>query len=65
MDSKTIRKALRGAIDLDLDNAQKNLKFSIEEHARVFKLIAPNLASVLVALGKLDDQEQKAQAEAN
>lgn len=63
MDIKLLQKALRGAVTLDIKNAEKELKMNYEEHARALKVLSPNLSKFILALGKLNID--KIQAEMN
>ena len=63
MDIKLLQKALKGAIQLDIENAEKNLKLDYQQHVRALRLLSPNIAKFLLALGNLN--MDKIQAEMN
>jgi|5_EtaG_2_1085323.scaffolds.fasta_scaffold19675_4 hypothetical protein len=63
MDVKTLQQAINVAIKLDLKDAKANLDLNTQQHARAFGMLSPNLAKVLVAIGKLN--VDKIQAEMN
>lgn len=63
MDVKTLQQAINVAIKLDLKDAKANLDLTVQQHARAFSMLSPNLAKVLVAIGKLN--VDKMQAEMN
>ena len=63
MDVKTLQQAINVAIKLDLKDAKANLDLTAQQHARAFSMLSPNLAKVLVAIGKLN--VDKMQAEMN
>jgi len=62
MDIKLLQKALRGAIKLDIENADKNLKMNATEHARCLKVLCPNISKFLLAFSAYTDMKE---AEAN
>jgi len=63
MNAKLIQEALNVAIRLDIRHAEKELNLSLAEHAEKFTDLSPNVAKILVAIGKLN--MDKMQAEAN
>lgn len=63
MYAKLIQQILNEAIKRDIRHAEEELNLSLAEHADEFLKIAPNIAKVLVAIGKLNID--KMQAEAN
>ena len=63
MDVKTLQQAINVAIKLDLKDAKANLDLTVQQHARAFSMLSPNLAKVLVLIGKLN--VDKMQAEMN
>jgi hypothetical protein len=62
MDTKLLQKALRGAIKLDIENAEKSLKMNHEEHARCLRVLCPNIAKFILAFSAYTDMKE---AEAN
>ena len=63
MDVKTLQQAIKVAITLDLKAAKADLNLNTRQHARAFGMLSPNLAKVLVAIGKVN--VDKMQAEMN
>jgi hypothetical protein len=63
MDVKTLQQAIKVAITLDLKAAKADLNLNTRQHAGAFNMLSPNLAKVLVAIGKLN--VDKMQAEMN
>jgi hypothetical protein len=63
MDIKLLQQALNGAIKLDIENARENLKMDCQHHARALKVLSPNIAKFILALGNLN--VDKIQAEMN
>ena len=63
MYAKLIQQILNEAIKRDIRHAEEELNLSLAEHADEFLKIAPNIAKVLVAIGKLN--VDKMQAEMN
>ena len=62
MDTKLLQKALRGAIKLDIANAEKELKMNAREHARCLKVLCPNISKFILAFSAYVDKKE---AEAN
>jgi hypothetical protein len=63
MDVKTLQQAIKVAITLDLKAAKADLNLNTRQHAGAFNMLSPNLAKVLVAIGKVN--VDKMQAEMN
>ena len=61
MDVKTLQQAIKVAITLDLKAAKANLDLTVQQHARAFGMLSPNLARVLVAIGKHNEDKMKAE----
>ena len=61
MNVKLIQQALNAAINLDIRHAEKELNLSLAEHAEKFIDLSPNLAKVLVAIGKLNIDKMQAE----
>jgi hypothetical protein len=61
-ENELLQKALRGAIKLDIENAEKSLKMNHEEHARCLRVLCPNIAKFILAFSAYTDMKE---AEAN
>jgi len=61
MNAKLIQEVLNAAINLDIRHAEKELNLSLAEHAEKFIDLSPNLAKVLVAIGKLNIDKMQAE----
>ena len=61
MDVKTLQQAINVAITLDLKAAKANLGLNTRQHAGAFNMLCPNLARVLVAIGKHNEDKMKAE----
>ena len=59
MDVKTLKQAIQVAVALDLKDAKSRLDLNTQQHARAFNMLCPNLAKVLVAIGKLNVDKMK------
>jgi hypothetical protein len=61
MNFKLIQQILNEAIKRDIRHAEEELNLSLAEHADEFLKIAPNIAKVLVAIGKLNIDKMQAE----
>jgi len=61
MYAKLIQQILNEAIKRDIRHAEEELNLSLAEHADEFLKIAPNIAKVLVAIGKLNIDKMQAE----
>ena len=61
MYAKLIQQILNEAIKRDIRHAEEDLNLSLAEHAEEFLKIAPNIAKVLVAIGKLNIDKMQAE----
>ena len=58
MDTKLLQKALRGAITLDVKNAEQQLKMSSADHAAAFNVLCPNIAKFILAFSAYTDMKE-------
>ena len=61
MNVKLLQKALKGAIQLDIENAKENLKMDYKEHVRCLRVLSPNIAKFILALGNLNVDKLEAE----
>ena len=61
MNVKLLQKALKGAIQLDIENAEENLKMDYKEHVRALRVLSPNIAKFILALGNLNVDKLEAE----
>lgn len=61
MNIRLLQKALNGAIQLDIKNAEVNLGMDYKEHVRALRVLSPNIAKFILALGKLNVDKLEAE----